>query len=245
MNEQRRELVKAIYAALANGEITKGNQLFPERELAEIFQVKRPSLREALIALETLGVIDIRERQGIFVGEGGLDYMTQGLGLLASSSPVDILSQVFEVRMMIETVAAELAALRRTPRDVELLKEEIDFFRSLNASKHPEKTALGSQHNSILHTIIIAAAHNTVLQRIYEGISKLSQNAFTALGNSSLDFHPYSKWPEILFKEHEDLVEAIIRQDADKARATMLLHLENSRVRNQNAIRSAQLLLKG
>lgn len=244
MNEQRRELTKTIYNALKNGEISRGNQLLPERELAIKFNVKRSSLREALIALEALGVIDIRERQGIFIGEGGLENMTQGLDLLSYSSPVDILSQLFEVRSMIETSAAELAAQRRTERDISLLRNELEFFQQLNSSDHPEKSSLGAQHNTILHTLIIGAAHNTVLQRIYEGISKLSQSAFTALGNSSLDFHPYSRWPGILFKEHEELVEAIIQADAPRARSAILLHLENSRTRNQNAIRSAQMLLQ-
>ena len=65
MNEQRKSLVKKIYQALKNGEISRGNQLMTERELAEKFGVKRSPLREALIVLETMGVIDIRGRQGI------------------------------------------------------------------------------------------------------------------------------------------------------------------------------------
>lgn len=242
MNEQRKSLIKAIYEALKNGEISRGNKLLTERELAEKFNVKRSTLREALIALETMGVIEIRERQGIFVGEGSLETMTQGLDLLSSSSPVDIISQVFEVRKIFETSAAELAAKRRTERDISLLKEELDFFRYLIESNHPEKSFLGYKHNAILHNLIIAATHNTVLLRIYEGISKLSQNAFTAI-RTDLDFNPYARWPDILLKEHTDLVNAIIEGIPEKARNMTTLHLENSRIRNQEAIKNAQMML--
>lgn len=243
MNNQRKNLIKRIYEALKNGEISSGNQLLTERELADKFEVKRSTLREALIALETMGVIDIRERQGIFVGEGNLDAMTQGLELLSSSSPVDIISQVFEVRTMFETSAAELAAKRRTDRDISLLKGELEFFNYLIETDHPEKSLLGYKHNAILHNLIISAADNTVLQRIYEGISRLSQNAFTAM-RTDLNFNPYARWSEILFKEHSDLVEAIIEGDPARARAMTMLHLENSKIRNQEAIRKAQLLLQ-
>jgi GntR family transcriptional repressor for pyruvate dehydrogenase complex len=243
LNEQRRELIKTIYTALKNGEISKGNQVLSERELADKFQVKRTTLREALISLEALGIIEIRERQGIFVGEGGLLYLTQGLDMLSAYSPVDIFSQVFEVRIMVETLAAELAAQRRTERDLSLLWGEIDFFRNLCTTNHPEKGSLGSQHNAIFHNLLITATHNIVLQRIYEGISKLTQNVFTALGDSSLAYHPYAIWPDILLKEHEDLVKAIAAGDSEAAKASLLLHLENSKSRNQDAVRMAQLLL--
>ncbi|MCR4431158.1 MAG: FCD domain-containing protein [Tepidanaerobacteraceae bacterium] len=244
MNEQRKNLIKKIYNALKNGEISKGNQLLPERELAKKFNVTRSALREGLIYLEALGIIEIRERQGIFIGEGRLEYITEGLENLSSSSPVDILSQVFEVRLMIETPAAELAAQRRTDHDIILLKEELDFFHYLNTTNHKDKSLLSTQHNAILHNLIVAAAHNTVLQRIYEGISRLSQNAFTALGNSYLDFHPYIRWPDVLFKEHKNLVDAIIEGNPDKAKAMSILHLERSKLRDQEAIRSSQFFLK-
>ncbi len=244
MNKQKRELIKTVFDALKNGEISRGNQLLTERELAEKFGVKRTALREALIALETLGIIDIRERQGMFIGEGNLDSAVQGLDRLSSSSPVDILSQGFEVRIMIEPAAVALAAQRRTERDIALLRGEIDFFRYLNTTNPPDRSLLGSQHNAILHNLIISAADNMVLHRIYEGISKLSQHAFTVMGNSRLDFHPYALWPDILFEEHCAIVDAIIEGDPQRAMAAMLLHLENSKTRNQDAIRDAQLYLK-
>lgn len=215
MNEQRKSLVKKIYQALKNGEISRGNQLMTERELAEKFGVKRSPLREALIVLETMGVIDIRGRQGIFIGEGTLETICQGLELLSFSSPVDIISQVFEVRTIFEPPAAELAAIRRTDRDIALLENELESLQNIISVRDLRESPLGSKHNAILHNLIIAATNNTVLQRIYEGISKLSQDTFTVM-RTNLNFNPYQRWPDILLEEHRDLVNAIIKGDPEK-----------------------------
>lgn len=244
MNEQRKELIKNVYNALKNGEISNGNKLFPERELAEKFQVKRATLREALISLEALGIIEIRERQGIFIGGEGLESITKGMNIQSSSSPVDLLAQVYEVRTMLEPSAAEVAAARRNDRDISLLREEIEFFRFLEETNHSEKGSLGSQHNMILHSLIINATHNNLLQRIYEGLSTLSQNTIVAMGVNSRDFHPYAKWPQILLKEHEDIVKSIIEGNPAQSRAMTILHLKNSRTRNLYAKRQAESFLK-
>lgn len=243
MNPQRRRLIKNIYEALKNGEISRGNKLFPERELAEKFQVKRSILREALIALETLGIIEIRERQGMFISDGNMKSLAEGLEFLSSFSPIDILNQTFELRLMIETSATELAAKRRTERHISLLQAEIDFFEKLNATDHPSKPVLGFQHNIILHNIIIEAANNMVLLQVYKSISNLSQNVFTVLGSSELNFHPYKLWPDQLLEEHRNIVKAVIDGDGEKAREYMKIHLQNSQERDQRTISLAQTTL--
>ena len=242
LNDQRRELIKNVYSALKNGEISRGNKLFPERELAEKFHVTRATLREALISLEALGIIEIRERQGIFIGGEGINYLTNGMDIQSSSSPADLLTQVYEVRTMLETSAAELAAKRRNDRDISLLKEEIEFFKYLDETNHPEKGPLGSQHNRILHCLIINATHNHLLQRIYEGISKLSQNTIVSMGKNG--FHHYAKWPHILLKEHENIVKAIIQGDHAQAKAMTILHLKNSKIRSLYAENHSKYFIK-
>lgn len=234
MNEQRKTLIKSIYSALQKGEISQGDKLLSERDLAEKFNCKRTTLRESLISLEALGIIDIRERQGIFIGGAGLENFTRGLDLLTSSSPVDFLSQIYEVRMMLEASTAELAAARRTDRDIVILRQEMDFFRYLLKTDHPDKGPLASQHNIILHNLIGAAARNALLQRIHEELSKLSQNAIAAMGTTGLHFHPFSRWPDQLLQEHHDIVEAIANGDGNRAKAAIVVHLENSKRRNQS-----------
>lgn len=232
MNEQRKNLINKIYKALQNQEITIGNKLLSERVLADKFSVKRPVLRDALIALEALGVVDIRDRQGTYLAEATMSNMTEGLEQIAST-PVDILSQVFELRIILEVPMAELAAQRRTNHDMILLKNEMEFLENLDASNSCNKGELGSLHNNILHNIIASSTHNRVLLRIFEGLTKVSQNSIAAMGNNGIAFNPFTTWPKILLQEHWNIVNAIISGDSDLAKKNMICHLKNSKKRNQ------------
>ena len=243
MNQQRQELIQRIYFSLKNGEILRGDQLFTERELIERFNVKRGLLREALIALDTLGVIDIRERQGMFLNRQGLQSIANGLESLSAYSPIDIIEQTFEVRLMIETQAAALAAERGSEHSRALIKAEIDFYKKLLATGHPSKASLGFQHNKILHNIITDAAGNQVLQETLRGVLSLNHNALAVLGSSNLNFQPYALWFDALALEHIEIADAIIKQDKARAFRAMETHLRNSSERNKKTLAEAPLLL--
>jgi GntR family transcriptional repressor for pyruvate dehydrogenase complex len=235
MNDAKRDLIKRVYIALQAGEITKNDMLLPERELAEYFQVKRSYLREVLIALEALGVIDIRERQGMFLGGKGTQNVLDSLNLL-NVWPGDAIAQVFELRTMIEGPTAAFAALRRNERNIAKIQNALDQLASLRERKHPQIGTLGVQYNAILHTAIVEAAHNPVLLRVYEGTSRLYTEGIISVGSSEREKLPYEKWPEQVFQEHFDIVQAIRRGDPEEARARAILHLENSRNRIQSGI---------
>jgi len=235
MNEGKRQLIQKIYLALQAGENTKGDMLLPERDLDEHFHVKRSYLREALIALEALGVIDIRERQGMFVGGEGTNSILDSLNLL-TAWPVDSIAQIFELRVMIESPTAAFAALRRTDRDMEQIRGALDYLENLWRTRHPDIGVLGARYNAILHSFIVKAAHNAVLLRVYEGLSKLYTDTIASVGNQGREKLPYEKWPDTVLSEHRDLVEAIERQNPEAARAASIRHLEKSRDRIQTLI---------
>lgn len=241
MNKQRQDLIKAIYTSLRNGEIVRDDQIFSERELCEIFGVKRSILRDALISLETLGIIDIRERQGMFLGKGAVKSLADGLDFITGFSPVVIHNKSMEARLMIEPKAAGLAASYHTEKHCVILREEMAFLEKLNQSPDAEsKAALSYQHNIIIHNTIIEAADNLVLAEIFKYLSTLTRNVFSMLGNSSLNFHPYALWPDILLNEHMDIINAIIDGDSSGAEAKMKLHLENSLKRNKEIMSQEQ-----
>jgi GntR family transcriptional repressor for pyruvate dehydrogenase complex len=243
LNQQRQELIQKIYFSLKKGEILRGDQLFTERELIEQFNVKRGLLREALIALDTLGVIEIRERQGMFLNRQGIPSIANGLESLSAYSPIDIIKQTFEVRLMIETQAASLAAERRNEHSCALIQAEIDFYKKLLTTDHPSKASLGFQHNKILHNIIIDAAGNQVLQETLHGVLSLNHNAFAVLGSSNLNFQPYALWFDALASEHIKIADAIIKKDKAQAFQAMETHLKKSIERNKKTLEEAPLLL--
>src|SRR5438046_9612667 len=79
------EIVRQVKAMIAEGRLKSGDQLPPERDLAEKFVVSRTSVREALRALESLGLIEIRPGEGTFVREVSIDALVEPLALLLPS----------------------------------------------------------------------------------------------------------------------------------------------------------------
>ena len=236
MNDRKRDMIEKVYRAIQSEEITRNGMLLPERELAERFRVTRSYMRDVLISLETLGVIDIRERQGIFVGGKGTHRLLDSLNLL-SVWPVDAITQVFELRTMIEGPTASFAAQRRDERDIAAMRRVMDHLAELRERKAPDMGIQGVRYNAILHTAIVQAAHNQVLIRIYEGTSRIYTEGITSIGHDGREQLPYEKWPDQVFEEHHNLVEAIRESEPERARDAAVLHLENSRDRIQGLFR--------
>ncbi|MBD0416857.1 FadR/GntR family transcriptional regulator [Oryzicola mucosus] len=99
-----------------DGTFPPGSALPPERELAEIIGVSRPSIREALIALEVMGLVESRQGGGNYVraDAGGLRMIPLSKGRDLGPGPIE----QFEARRTIELTCAKLAAQRATPEDV-------------------------------------------------------------------------------------------------------------------------------
>jgi len=235
MNEAKRELIRNLYNAIQQGDITKNGVLLTERELAERFNVKRSFMREALLALEAVGVIDIRERQGMFVGGKGTHNILDSLNLL-NIWPNDAIAQVFELRTMIEGPTAAFAAIRRNDRDLVKIREALSKLHELRENNHPEIGTMGIRLNAILHTAIVEAAHNAILLRIYEGTSRLYTEGIMTLETLERNSLPYEMWPTAIFREHQAIVDAIINGNPEAAQSSAVAHLENSKNRIQGII---------
>ena len=76
------EIVRQVKPLIAEGRLKSGDRLPPERELAEKFVVSRTSVREALRALESLGLVEIRAGEGAFVREISVDALIEPLALV-------------------------------------------------------------------------------------------------------------------------------------------------------------------
>ena len=237
MTRQRQDLIKDLYTAITEGTIIREErQLFTERELCELFKVKRSLLREALVALETLGIIDIQERQGMFLANKPNKMLSESLSFLSEYSPILLHDESIEARLMIEPHMASLAAKNGRPRQKTLLENELLFVENLYRQKDigiENKASQAYQHNIILHSTIAEMTDNTVMTYIYRYLADLSRNVHSALGRGPYGFQPYALWPDILLAEHRRIVEAILAQDEMRAAEAMYVHLKNSQQRNQ------------
>src|SRR6059036_4083563 len=111
------EIVRQVKAMIAEGRLKSGDQLPPERDLAEKFVVSRTSVREALRALESLGLIEIRPGEGTFIREVSVEALIEPLALVMASQRGAI-AELFEARRLLEPAIAALAAGRATPEEL-------------------------------------------------------------------------------------------------------------------------------
>ena len=215
--------VARLYRVIANqikdkirgGSYRSGERLPAERELAEMLQVSRPSVREALIALEIEGWVDVRVGSGVYVTgpESRLslnENNAPGAPLLLDVGAADLL----QARLLVEPHCAELAARHATDAQLQAMEEAT---LALPGSEQPSK------HNDRLHLLIAEACGNAALASVCMHLWDLSERSPIF---QRLDAHYVTQqdWT-IAWGEHTRIVEAIVEGDAVRARHAMSYHL--------------------
>ena len=146
--EQVAEQIKTL---ISSGEFKEGSKLPPERDLALQLGVSRPTVREAMIALELSGLVEVRVGAGIFV------ISTQPRLVLAPNSKIKVPSptELLEARLKVEPINAALAAERFRPELLDDLKTAID--------QQITEDAIGADADRQFHMIIAEATGNRAL----------------------------------------------------------------------------------
>lgn len=209
-------VIEQIKEMIKSGKLKKGDKLPPERELVEELQVSRASIREALRSLEILGLIESRHGDGNFVKENFDDSLIEPISLmfmLQESSPKDIL----ELRMVLETETAMLAAKRISDDKINEIKAIIDKFKATTDEK------LNTELDVEFHHKIAQASKNLLLVNILSATSVLI-NAFISDARYKIIEKENNK--EKLVKQHESIYEALLNRDASRAAQEMKRHLE-------------------
>jgi GntR family transcriptional regulator, transcriptional repressor for pyruvate dehydrogenase complex len=207
------EIVRQVKGMIAEGRLKSGDQLPPERDLAEKFVVSRTSVREALRALESLGLVEIRPGEGTFVREVSVESLIEPLALVMLSQR-EALGELFEARRLIEPALAALAARRATPEDVQ------EMERILEAqAKEVAAGRTGLEQDAQFHAAIGAAAHNRAITRIAHAVMDL-------LRQSREDSLNTPGRPDRSHNDHRRLLAAIRGRDEAAARQAMIDHLE-------------------
>jgi GntR family transcriptional repressor for pyruvate dehydrogenase complex len=149
-------IVSQIEGLLERGEIKAGDQLPPERSLAEQFQVSRASVREALRSLELLGIVETRPGGGTFVRQVGRDDVSKPLtSLIARGHTV---RDVIEVRGLLEPAIAARAAERIEASEISELREIVRAQEKRVAAGEPY-----TEEDARFHELIGQAARNELL----------------------------------------------------------------------------------
>jgi GntR family transcriptional repressor for pyruvate dehydrogenase complex len=226
LEKKRDFVIQEILDMVRRGDLSADGKLPSERDLAVRLGVSRVILREAIVALETLGVLETRERAGIYVREPELGGITESLRLMPFW-PENFVPQFLEIRLIIDVSAAELAALRRTDQQLSRMKECLKTLRGI-AIDTREGVRAQAHYEYLFHTLIIEAAQNEILSRIWEGLVSLVEKNNEIIHES---LTRDENWAPRVGMQHEATLRAIEERDSVAAGQGMRTHLLEIRER--------------
>jgi DNA-binding FadR family transcriptional regulator len=208
------QIAEQIEALIRSGAFSPGTRLPGERELAETIGVSRPSLREALIALETAGLIETRMGDGTYVRADIGPGFIFPLGASGDLGPGTL--EQFEARRALECAAAELAAKRATPQQRAGLRDCLARMAALvDAGVNP------APEHCTFHLLLVDAAHNQIFSRTVRELWRARQGAMWETLRRKVET-PASWRAGLLFRAQ--LLDALDAQDGVAARALMEAH---------------------
>jgi GntR family transcriptional repressor for pyruvate dehydrogenase complex len=211
-------ITEQIERLIVEGQLTPGDALPSERDLARQLGVSRPSLREALLVLESRGLVQAKRGGGFGVTDVTGPTITDPLVHLLQRHPSTI-DDVLELRHGLECVAAYFAAIRATDADAKRLREMSAAMKKRRNVRDPYEDA---DLDVDFHMAIAEASHNVALVHVMRGIFNLMRSnmmrsrevLYRQPGNVAL-----------LDEQHAEIVKAIVARDHDAARAAANLHL--------------------
>lgn len=207
------QIAEQIEALIRTHNLLPGSKLPGERELVEALGVSRPSIREALIALETAGYIEFRPGSGNYVRDPGAKSLLS-LKRLEDLGPGPL--EQFEARRVLETSCAELAAERASPEQIEALKSSLERMNGLvEAGTNP------SEEHRRFHSLLAEASGNSIFATAVADLWTLRQGAMWDLLRRRVD-NLESFRAGIRFRKQ--LVARLKKRDAVGARAAMEQH---------------------
>ena len=221
------EVMNDLTSKIRNGLYKPGEKLPTEPEVMAEQGVSRTVVREAISRLQAAGLVETRHGVGTFV----LTASSASKHPLDFSTVVtirDVLAML-ELRISLETEAASLAAVRRTEDELERMKAALAAFED-GAKKGESSIAADYQ----FHLQIALATHNKYFEDFYRHLGT------TTIPRTRLDTSQFAPEPGQSYllrtnREHENILDAIARQDPQAAGAAMRMHLSNSRERLRRA----------
>lgn len=211
------QIASFVRNQIVKGELKPGDRLPTEREMAVEHGVSRAVIREAVAKLIHEGLVVSRQGVGAFVASPG-NATALVLNPESFAQPEDF-QQLYELRLVLECGAAELAARNCDADDLAAINKTIR-----DMSRVEESHEVYVEHDIAFHRAIAAATKNPFVSLFISFVDlKLQESIFVAL--RKLDFQSTT---EISIREHKVIYEAIGARDPSAAAAAMRAHLQNS-----------------
>lgn len=227
-----RQIAGQLRALITSGEFTPGSRLPAERDLAKQLGVSRPSVREALIALEVEGWVEVRTGSGVYVQDrSAASTVQRGQQVEIAASEWGPL-ELIRARRVVEGEIAAIAAAQARRKDIAAMRQALaDMVRDADAGTLP------IEGDRAFHSAIVHSTGNIVLiETVHTFWDSRRGPLFERLGDY---FETVASWRSAI-AEHTAILDAIAAHDAAGARAAMHAHMDKSHTRFSASWRRAK-----
>jgi len=216
------QIVQQVEESIHKGALKAGDQLPPERELAEQFGVSRTAVREAVKTLREKGLVEAYPGRGTFITDGSSNTIRQSLHRMMRSGNEGF-AFLAEVREILEPEIAALATTRADQEDLAAMKEQVEV---MDASKTDPDAFIEADLD--FHLALAEAAGNPIILSLIDSIVGL-------LREQRIGIFPGERRSGARAVSPQKILEAIEHRDSVGARDAMKAHLKQVREDSRNA----------
>lgn len=204
-------VVDDMLRLIRQGEFKWGERLPTEPELSERFDVSRGTLRAAIQELVRLGLLEVRQGDGTYLRSPDNETLTQPFQAMLASEPF-LASELVQLRRLLEPEIASLAAKKCTSKNAATLRSLLEEQR-----QRTQKGETLAAQDLAFHHEIARIADNHLIRKILTMLHHLLND---------LRYEAYASDEATTVKQHQKILDAVVKNDSDKARQAMLTHLE-------------------
>ena len=208
--------IQQVRQLVVDGKLVPGQRLPPEAELAESLGTSRNTVREAVRALVTARVLDVRRGDGTYVTSLRPELLLAGIGAAADLLQNEFTLELVQVRRILEPAATAMAATRIT--DDVLHELEDCLHRMSTASSHDELV----RYDEAFHQLVAATAGNATLASMLTGVSSRTTRGRAWRGVIEAGA------TERTMSEHAEILAALRARDPKVAEAAALMHVSTT-----------------
>ena len=215
------KIVDQIKEIIFSGGLQPGDRLPTEKELAQNLNVSRPTLREALIVLEAIGLIEVRPREGSIVKSVVPQSIHDPIQDMIHVEPNKVL-ELFEVRKIVDAEGAAMAAERATDEELDAIRE---LAKRLAAEVADRKTILDLEVAKLYQKTFFAmadATHNSIYAHFMKSVWSLLAGAIP-YGRQKLLYVPNISTK--LVRQYNQIVDAVLDRKPALSRKLVFAHL--------------------
>jgi DNA-binding FadR family transcriptional regulator len=210
------EIVQQIKSFIKDGKLQPGEKLPPERTLADLLGVGRSSLREAINILETLGFVEVKKREGIFIRTVSSVSMFDPLRQILEEDR-EKLYELYELRKDIELASIYTAAKLRTKADLTRIEQPLKRMKEKS-----QDSCFSLSDDVEFHLAVAQATHNWLRVHILKNIFDLATDYMSLIVQKLIE---EKTGVFIVLEQHRNIYQAIQKKDQESARSLMNEHL--------------------